>query len=264
MSTEARTKPQNLYAESRTLLDRVNFFRLDASRRLDPSSRAGLGQFLTPPPVARLMATMFESPRASVSLLDAGAGAGSLTAAFVDEMRRRERPPEEILVTAYEIDPLLVEYLNEIFKLCREACERQGIRFAGEVAPTVKGLRMVWELRGISCLPLEMFEKPRKGLYCSCSFGRPVTALEELSEAVAMHCVRGGEKLRGQRLAASHLTVFISTPHVSGRTPKRSTRRRRVGCLTRPATRRRSWRPRRPCWSASTSQGSSTTRRASS
>ena len=76
---------------------------------------------------------------------------------------------------------------------------------------TIKGLRLVWELRGISCLPLEVFEKPRKGICCSRSFGRPVFALEELSEAVAMHCTRGGEKLRRQRLAASHLTVFIST-----------------------------------------------------
>ena len=76
---------------------------------------------------------------------------------------------------------------------------------------TVKGLRLVWELRGISCLPLEVFEKPRKGLCCSRSFGRPVTTIEDLGEAVAMHCARGGEKLRRQRLAASHLTVFIST-----------------------------------------------------
>ena len=76
---------------------------------------------------------------------------------------------------------------------------------------TIKGLRLVWELRGISCLPLEVFEQPRKGLCCSRSFGRPVTTLEDLSEAVAMHCARGGEKLRRQRLAASHITVFIST-----------------------------------------------------
>jgi DNA polymerase V len=76
---------------------------------------------------------------------------------------------------------------------------------------TIKGLRLVWELRGISCLPLEVFEKPRKGICCSRSFGRPVISLEELGEAVAMHCTRGGEKLRRQRLAASHLTVFIST-----------------------------------------------------
>jgi DNA polymerase V len=76
---------------------------------------------------------------------------------------------------------------------------------------TIKGLRLVWELRGISCLPLEAFERPRKGLCCSRSFGRPVTSLEDLREAAALHCSRGGEKLRRQRLSASHLTVFIST-----------------------------------------------------
>lgn len=76
---------------------------------------------------------------------------------------------------------------------------------------TIKGLRLVWELRGIQCLPLEVFEKPRKGLCCSRSFGKPVTTIEEIGEAVAMHCVRGGEKLRRRRLAAAHLTVFIST-----------------------------------------------------
>jgi DNA polymerase V len=69
----------------------------------------------------------------------------------------------------------------------------------------------VWELRGISCLPLKEFEKPRKGLCCSRSFGRPVTTVERLGESVAMHCARGGEKLRRQRPAASHLTVFVST-----------------------------------------------------
>ncbi|HJQ26914.1 MAG TPA: DUF4113 domain-containing protein [Blastocatellia bacterium] len=67
------------------------------------------------------------------------------------------------------------------------------------------------ELRGISCLPLEAFEKPRKGLCCSRSFGRPVFTLPELCEAVAMHATRGAEKLRRRHLAASHLTVFIST-----------------------------------------------------
>jgi DNA polymerase V len=76
---------------------------------------------------------------------------------------------------------------------------------------TIKGLRLVWELRGISCLPLEVFERPRKGLCCSRSFGRPVTTLEELRESVSMHVTRGSEKLRRQRLAAQHLTVFIST-----------------------------------------------------
>lgn len=136
MNTEVATRSEQGYTKGRVLLDQVDFFRLDASRRLDPSSRAAKGQFLTPPPVARLMASMFAATPRTARLLDAGAGVGSLTAAFVDEMRRRESPPAEILVTAYEIDPLLVEYLNETFKLCREACEQQGIGFAGEVVMT--------------------------------------------------------------------------------------------------------------------------------
>jgi DNA polymerase V len=76
---------------------------------------------------------------------------------------------------------------------------------------TIQGLRLVWELRGISCLPLEVFEKPKKGICCSRSFGQRVTTIEDLREAVSMHAARAGEKLRRQRLAAQHLTVFIST-----------------------------------------------------
>jgi DNA polymerase V len=76
---------------------------------------------------------------------------------------------------------------------------------------TIQGLRLAWELRGISCLPLEAFEKPKKGICCSRAFGKPVTMLDDLREAVAMHAARAGEKLRRQHLAAQHLTVFIST-----------------------------------------------------
>jgi DNA polymerase V len=97
---------------------------------------------------------------------------------------------------------LRVETALEL-KRCPDAWVRKHL--------TIKGLRLVWELRGISCLPLEVFEQPRKGICCSRSFGRPVTTAEELCEAVATHAVRGGEKLRRQRLAASHMTVFIST-----------------------------------------------------
>lgn len=76
---------------------------------------------------------------------------------------------------------------------------------------TVKGQRIAWELRGISCLPLELFEKPKKGICCSRSFGQGIKTIEDLRQAVAMHTARAGEKLRHQSLAATHLTVFIST-----------------------------------------------------
>lgn len=117
-----------------------------------------------------------------------------------------ENPEQPDLWEASGLPPVLrkqrIETALEL-KRCPDTWVRKHL--------TIKGLRLVWELRGISCLPLEVFEKPRKGLCCSRSFGKPVTTVEDLGEAVAMHCARGGEKLRWQRLAASHLTVFIST-----------------------------------------------------
>lgn len=117
--------------------------------------------------------------------------------------RNNEQPD---LWEASGLEPVLQKQKIETaleLKCCSDTWVRKHL--------TIKGLRLVWELRGISCLPLEVFEKPRKGLCCSRSFGRPVIMLEELSEAIATHAARGGEKLRRQRLAASHLTVFIST-----------------------------------------------------
>ena len=43
------------------------------------------------------------------------------------------------------------------------------------------------------------------------SFGRPVTTLAEMREAVAFYTVRAAEKLRGQHLATAHLMVFVET-----------------------------------------------------
>jgi DNA polymerase V len=75
----------------------------------------------------------------------------------------------------------------------------------------VVGLRTVQELRGLSCLPLEQCPPPKQGIACSRSFGRPVTTLAEMREAVAAYTARATEKLRGEQLAAAALTVFLTT-----------------------------------------------------
>lgn len=115
------------------LLDRVDFFRLDANRKLDPERRSALGQFMTPPATARLMASMFETPSDELTLVDAGAGVGSLTAAFINEISERTRKPKSIHATAYEIDPGLAEYLKSTLDQCRRACESAGVAFESEL-----------------------------------------------------------------------------------------------------------------------------------
>lgn len=76
---------------------------------------------------------------------------------------------------------------------------------------TVTGLRLAWELRGVSCLSLEEAPAPRKGIVCSRSFGRPAESLAEIREALAAYVSRAGEKLRAQRSAAAALGVFVCT-----------------------------------------------------
>ena len=79
----------------------------------------------------------------------------------------------------------------------------------------VVGLRIVWELRGISCLSLIQCPPPKKSLMVSRSFGKPITTLEEMREAVATYTSRAAEKLRRNTLAAGVLTVFITTNQLS-------------------------------------------------
>ncbi len=75
----------------------------------------------------------------------------------------------------------------------------------------IVGLRVVTELRGVSCLDLEQCPPPKQGLTCSRSFGKSVTTLAEMEEAVSSYAARVAEKLRGERLAATILTVFLTT-----------------------------------------------------
>jgi DNA polymerase V len=76
---------------------------------------------------------------------------------------------------------------------------------------TVVGLRIVWELRGKSCIHLEEVPPPKKGICSSRSFGRPVATLEELSEAISSYVSRAAEKLRAQKSIASILQVYFTT-----------------------------------------------------
>lgn len=108
--------------------------RASAFGKLPAKHRSEFGQFGTPAPVARLMASMFAELPQEIRLLDAGAGVGSLTAAFVAEALHRQVPPRGIEVTAFEIEPALQVGLAQTLEACREACEAAGVTFAAEVS----------------------------------------------------------------------------------------------------------------------------------
>ncbi|MDH4459576.1 MAG: Y-family DNA polymerase [Nevskia sp.] len=71
--------------------------------------------------------------------------------------------------------------------------------------------RTVRELRGEDCLPLEAMAPDKDQIMASRSFGRPVTELSELREAVVTYVTRAGEKLRSQGSVASSVLVSLRT-----------------------------------------------------
>ncbi|HVE57508.1 MAG TPA: Y-family DNA polymerase [Pyrinomonadaceae bacterium] len=80
---------------------------------------------------------------------------------------------------------------------------------------TVTGARTVEELRGKSCLPLELCPPTKKSICCSRSFGAVVGRIEVLQEAMDVFLTRAGEHLRRKSLTANAVTVFFSTNRFS-------------------------------------------------
>jgi DNA polymerase V len=78
----------------------------------------------------------------------------------------------------------------------------------------VVALRTAWELRGESCIPLELAPPPRQSITVSRSFGRRLSTLEEIQEPLIAYISRAAEKLRQERMVAGHLLVFLhNSPH---------------------------------------------------
>lgn len=108
------------------------FFRFDATRNLDKNTRSRLGQYMTPAPIGRFMASMFNDFGGSLRVLDPGAGVGSLTAAFVDQILDLDERPDEVSLFAFEVDPDLMEYLQATICEAVASCNEAGIRVSNE------------------------------------------------------------------------------------------------------------------------------------
>lgn len=77
--------------------------------------------------------------------------------------------------------------------------------------------RTVREVQGQRCIDLDDAPAPKQQIACTRSFGRPVTDLAPLIEAVSEFACHAAEKLRAQGELAAELLVFMHTsPHRAG------------------------------------------------
>jgi len=75
----------------------------------------------------------------------------------------------------------------------------------------IVGKRLLLELHGFSCLPLELVPTDKYETCVSRSFAQPVTTLREIKEAINLYLAKAAEKLRRQKQSCRILIVFIRT-----------------------------------------------------
>ena len=70
--------------------------------------------------------------------------------------------------------------------------------------------RIVYELRGISCLDLDKI-LPKKNVMCSRSFGNPVNSKATIKDFITEYSIRAAEKVRQQNSRAQGIYIFLRT-----------------------------------------------------
>lgn len=123
MTELAQTPPLNLN-------DIADVNRVEANGKLDEKLRGKLGQFMSSSSVSMLLADMFENVEGEHRLLDAGAGVGSLTAAFVERVKSNATCIES---TCFELSSVMNHYLGDTLGQCSNTCEENNVQWSQTV-----------------------------------------------------------------------------------------------------------------------------------
>jgi DNA polymerase V len=79
---------------------------------------------------------------------------------------------------------------------------------------SVKGLRLLHELKGTPCIKWEEGQPAKKNICTSRSFGQLISSKKEIKQAIAKFTSACSEKLRKEKSCAGKMNVFIQTnPH---------------------------------------------------
>jgi len=100
----------------RAMLSAVEKTRIKVSGRTDPIKKAKWGQFFTPATTASFLAGLFPKSTGVCRLLDAGAGIGSLSSAFLEKWVAGDFNFKSVHLRAFELDESLHNDLHHILE----------------------------------------------------------------------------------------------------------------------------------------------------
>jgi len=130
-----------------------------------------------------------------------------------------------VLLSKEDIDKVLIDFpVEDLWGVGRKISKHLkniGINTAKQLLEmneafiqrnfTITGLRLVQELKAISCIKIENIIPPKKNICTSRSFGKMVSDFSALAEAVSNFAARCAEKLRRQKSCCNMILVFLNT-----------------------------------------------------
>ena len=75
----------------------------------------------------------------------------------------------------------------------------------------VVGEKTYFELKGISCIDLDLTQSNKKSCCVSRSFNEPIESLKDLEESISTYGARVAEKIREEKLVAESMNIFVLT-----------------------------------------------------
>ncbi len=138
---------------------------------------------------------------------------------------KKQNNPFNVIQTASEIEVSLkqtsVPDIRGIGRALAPKLKKLGLYTAHDLAlkdprwtRTVMGVtgeRLVRELQGISCIPLNVNEDDQKSIQVTRSFGVRLTEFNDIAEAISVHATRLGESLRKKKRVTPTISVFCRT-----------------------------------------------------
>ena len=87
------------------------------------------GQFLTPTPIAKLMASFCNNTKSSIRILDPGCGTAILSCSLIEHIVEQNYGIENIILEVYETDTEILPYTQESISNLKEWLQIKGINF---------------------------------------------------------------------------------------------------------------------------------------
>lgn len=99
------------------------------SKQVSHKHKKSFGQFLTPIPIAKLMASFCNITKSSIRVLDPGCGTAILSCSLIEKIAEQNNIVENITLEVYETDTEIIPFTQESLNYLKDWVQNKGISF---------------------------------------------------------------------------------------------------------------------------------------